>query len=313
MRWNLGPPRGGNTVGSCFPSLFGGTCSGTPAECEDCNKVVTCEEEGPDYDEYNGGEDEVDSGLDMLTNPDGEPCIYLCNDDGGCTVRYAGPPQSGSTVGNYDKHMAWKTFYFFVTFRKLFLFILWWQLQWYSSWLQRLQSGSEVQEEAQGGQWDQARTAGVLWHHLQPHHVSVQAWSSVPEMRPASHPQDHWADQAETAGPSQWPEEEGGQRRGTQPASCSQHERAGWYTNLASWSNAMCNILWCQEWNEELSDISQTWADQCDCIFHKNNVYPCFHEHGGGKERAPLMKPSSGQNLAWQSLPNARYLQCWPQ
>ena len=43
-------------------------------------------------------------------------------------------------------------FYFFVTFRKLFLFILWWQLQWYSSWLQRLQSGSEVQEEAEGGQ-----------------------------------------------------------------------------------------------------------------------------------------------------------------
>ena len=50
------------------------------------------------------------------------------------------------------------------------------------------------------------------------------------------------------------------------------------------------------------------WADQCDCVFHKTNVYPCFHEHGGGKERAPLMKPSSGQNLAWQSLPNARFL-----
>ena len=50
------------------------------------------------------------------------------------------------------------------------------------------------------------------------------------------------------------------------------------------------------------------WADQCDCIFHETNVYPCFHEHGGGKERAPLMKPSSGQNLAWQSLPNARFM-----
>ena len=67
--------------------------------------MVTCEEEGPDYDEYDGGEDEVDGGVDMLTN-DGEPCIYLCNDDGGCTVRYAGPPQSGSTVGKYDKHLA---------------------------------------------------------------------------------------------------------------------------------------------------------------------------------------------------------------
>ena len=37
--------------------------------------------------------------VDVLTMPDGEPCIYLCNDDGGCSVRYAGPPQSGSTVG----------------------------------------------------------------------------------------------------------------------------------------------------------------------------------------------------------------------
>ena len=65
------------------------------------------------------------------------------------------------------------------------------------------------------------------------------------------------------------------------------------------------------EWNEELSDISQTWADQCDCIFHETNVYPCFHEHGGGVERAPLNKHASGQNLAWQSLPAASRVQDW--
>ena len=29
-----------------------------------------------------------------------EPCIYRCEEDGGCQVRYAGPAQSGSTVGN---------------------------------------------------------------------------------------------------------------------------------------------------------------------------------------------------------------------
>ena len=88
-----GPPRGGNTFGSCFPSLFGGTCSGTPAECEDCNTVVQCEEEGPDYESY------TDSDSDLVPPSDSEPCTYLCNPDASCTVRYAGPPQSGSTVG----------------------------------------------------------------------------------------------------------------------------------------------------------------------------------------------------------------------
>lgn len=95
-----GPPRGGNTFGSCFPSLFGGTCSGTPSECEDCNQIISCEDEGPDYEDYEAFESRNETMVDVLTMPDGEPCIYLCNDDGGCSVRYAGPPQSGSTVGN---------------------------------------------------------------------------------------------------------------------------------------------------------------------------------------------------------------------
>ena len=35
--------RSGNTKGSCFPASFGGRCSGTPPECQDCNKVKNCE------------------------------------------------------------------------------------------------------------------------------------------------------------------------------------------------------------------------------------------------------------------------------
>ena len=98
-----GPPRGGNTLGSCFPALFGGTCDGTPSECEDCNTKIQCEEEGPEYEDYDTEDGSNTTNVDILTNPDGEPCIYLCSDDGGCSVRYAGPPQSGSTVGKMMK------------------------------------------------------------------------------------------------------------------------------------------------------------------------------------------------------------------
>ena len=45
-----GPPRNGPTSGSCFSEAFGGSCSGIPQECEDCNKAVTCEEEDIDQD-----------------------------------------------------------------------------------------------------------------------------------------------------------------------------------------------------------------------------------------------------------------------
>ena len=34
-----GPPRSGPTSGSCFSQTFGGSCSGTPPECQDCNQV----------------------------------------------------------------------------------------------------------------------------------------------------------------------------------------------------------------------------------------------------------------------------------
>ena len=35
--------RGSNTKGSCFPARFGGRCSGTPPECQECNRVKNCE------------------------------------------------------------------------------------------------------------------------------------------------------------------------------------------------------------------------------------------------------------------------------
>ena len=42
----IGPPRAGQTSGSCFPKSFGGGCSGTPPECQDCNKEVRCSKHG---------------------------------------------------------------------------------------------------------------------------------------------------------------------------------------------------------------------------------------------------------------------------
>merc|ERR1719360_395443 len=32
----------GLTSGSCFPASFGGSCSGTPRECKDCNRALNC-------------------------------------------------------------------------------------------------------------------------------------------------------------------------------------------------------------------------------------------------------------------------------
>merc|ERR1712080_752723 len=38
----VGPPRAGRTHGSCSPRDFGGSCSGTPRECQDCNQAINC-------------------------------------------------------------------------------------------------------------------------------------------------------------------------------------------------------------------------------------------------------------------------------
>ena len=39
--------RRGKTKGSCFPDSFGGSCSGTPRECQDCNRAIRCHEDTP--------------------------------------------------------------------------------------------------------------------------------------------------------------------------------------------------------------------------------------------------------------------------
>ena len=41
----VGPPRAGKGSGSCFPAEFGGDCSGTPNECQNCNQVLSCSPE----------------------------------------------------------------------------------------------------------------------------------------------------------------------------------------------------------------------------------------------------------------------------
>ena len=51
----VGPPRGGNILGSCFPASFGGDCSGTPAECRDCNQRLNCPENVRAISENNRG------------------------------------------------------------------------------------------------------------------------------------------------------------------------------------------------------------------------------------------------------------------
>ena len=42
----IGPSRPGKTSGSCFPQSFGGSCSGTPPECQNCNRALSCSEGG---------------------------------------------------------------------------------------------------------------------------------------------------------------------------------------------------------------------------------------------------------------------------
>ena len=85
-----GPPRDGATSGSCFSVSFGGSCSGTPQECKDCNKAISCEEKDATI-----GESKLDN---VVKKP--ENCMYNCTDGGGCTVQYKGPPRGGPTFGS---------------------------------------------------------------------------------------------------------------------------------------------------------------------------------------------------------------------
>ena len=41
----VGAPRGGPSLGSCFPPDFGGACKGTPPECLQCKLALYCPKE----------------------------------------------------------------------------------------------------------------------------------------------------------------------------------------------------------------------------------------------------------------------------
>jgi len=66
--------RRGGSMGSCFPKRFGGSCSGTPSGCRDCNKVRNCDDDDDDDDEE---------------RPRGR-CRYSCRRNGSCRVRRGG-------------------------------------------------------------------------------------------------------------------------------------------------------------------------------------------------------------------------------
>ena len=86
-----GPPRGGPTSGSCFPPLFGGSCTGTPPECLDCNKALDCaaERETEPGNSIDKNKDYEEGKTEKPLNGD-EVCDYKCQDSGGCEVHYTG-------------------------------------------------------------------------------------------------------------------------------------------------------------------------------------------------------------------------------
>ena len=55
-----------------------------------------------------------------------------------------------------------------------------------------------------------------------------------------------------------------------------------------------------------MATIAQTWTNQCECEFQKNEVYPCFHEPTGGHDRSPVRGRGAGQNIAWGTLRSTR-------
>jgi len=92
----VGRSRPGKHQGSCFPDEFGGSCSGTPNECHNCNQVLSC-----------SPEEKQKSAFDTrhLGDQTTRNCDYKCNASGtkgdrGCTVRYIGPNRPGQTSGS---------------------------------------------------------------------------------------------------------------------------------------------------------------------------------------------------------------------
>merc|ERR1712170_330464 len=92
----VGPSRPGKHSGSCFSNASGGSCSGTPNECQNCNQVLSC-----------SPEEIQKSAFDTRHTGDKRTrfCDYKCDPSGtkgdrGCEVRYIGPPRSGNIKGS---------------------------------------------------------------------------------------------------------------------------------------------------------------------------------------------------------------------
>ena len=93
-------------LGSCFPQSFGGSCSGTPSECQDCNKRLNCQEGGGSEGGSNRRVIEISPNIRGSNNRFGgndknpTDCKYECTNNGGCKAKYIGPPRKGYTSGS---------------------------------------------------------------------------------------------------------------------------------------------------------------------------------------------------------------------
>ena len=90
--------RRGKTKGSCFPFSFGGGCSGTPRECQDCNRAIACRDNG--FIEEAVEEVVDDSGLiavEEVAPLSEEDCLASCLASGAgaqeCIASCVGPAQ----------------------------------------------------------------------------------------------------------------------------------------------------------------------------------------------------------------------------
>ena len=77
-----GPPRGGATSGSCFPPDFGGSCSGTPPECQECKDAVNCDIE-----------DNLDGALGGFSVPDATSSEQDLGAEGSNDIVYCNNPK----------------------------------------------------------------------------------------------------------------------------------------------------------------------------------------------------------------------------
>ena len=85
-----GPPRGGSTVGSCFPPDFGGTCSGTPPECQECKDAVDCYEAIEEEDkniEFFGGIETISEQVEGVIDPEDMTPVQELNPEGKCKLQ----------------------------------------------------------------------------------------------------------------------------------------------------------------------------------------------------------------------------------